>query len=302
MQKMIEGRHYLEARLSSPAAPVYGWDESPVVLSADRRPDDAPTATAILFIGDSVTRGFGLATGDDAYPALVFRALTNEYNVRVINAAVQAFGVDQMILKLEQVISTYRPDIVVFAYIPDDLWRPGRDINYGLTKPVLVDIEAGNWRIVPAPSMSHYYQDYGDANRRFYLGVWSLRHLFGNARYYFSSSYSVYYHNLFLAIRIRLVALADRYRTHVLVVRLASTWPGRAIPALDGLARHAFAASAGMSHYTFLDLENCVRANAKTVGLDYAEEFKYHPGLNGHVLYANCLVDPLRNAMAAATK
>ena len=80
---------------------------------------------------------------------LLFKLLNDQTSTEVINAAVQGFGVDQMILKLEEILPTYRPDLVIFAYIPRDLWRAGRNINYGFTKPVLVVNGSGTWRITP---------------------------------------------------------------------------------------------------------------------------------------------------------
>lgn len=84
---------------------------------------------------------------------------------------------------------------------------------------------------------------------------------------------------------------------HVLVVRLASTWPGSAVPALDRMARMTFAAPASTAGYNFLDLEPCVRSKAEATGINYAEEFRWHPGPTGHQIYADCLVDTVRRTV-----
>ena len=53
-----------------------------------------------------------------------FAAVQAEAPGRIARIAAQ-LGVDQMVLKLEQLLPAYEPDLVVFAYIPHDLWRAG---------------------------------------------------------------------------------------------------------------------------------------------------------------------------------
>ena len=192
-------------------APIYGWDQDEIIdLSSDLSSSMSDTAYTVLFIGDSVTRGYEIDIHKEAYPILLFKALSNNMNVRVLNTATQGFGVDQMILKLEELVPKYRPDLIVFAYIPHDLWRPARNINYGYTKPVLVADESKNWKIIPAPNMREFYKDYSNAKRRFYLSLWSLSHLVSNRRYYFPRFYKKYYRSLFQEIRNRLIVLAEQ--------------------------------------------------------------------------------------------
>jgi hypothetical protein len=131
-------------------APIYGWGQDWIIdLSSDVNSSRSDIDYTVLFIGDSVTRGYGVDIHKEAYPILLFKALADNVNVRILNAAVQAFGVDQMILKLEELVPEYRPDLIVFAYIPVDLWRPARNVNYGFTKPVLVAGESKTGKSFP---------------------------------------------------------------------------------------------------------------------------------------------------------
>lgn len=279
-------------------APIYGWGQDWIIdLSSDVNSSRSDIDYTVLFIGDSVTRGYGVDIHKEAYPILLFKALADNVNVRILNAAVQAFGVDQMILKLEELVPKYRPDLIVFAYIPVDLWRPARNVNYGFTKPVLVAGESKNWKVIPAPNIREFYKDYSNAKRRFYLSVWSLSHLVSNRRYYFPRFYQKYYQSLFQEIRNRLIVLAEQYDVKILVVRLASTSPGAPVPLLDGIARDTFAVPADLERFYYLDSENCVRAKSLALGINYAKEFRFHPTPIGHKIYADCLVDPLRAAL-----
>lgn len=275
----------------------FGWDsKQDIYFPSEEALDETPAAPLVLIVGDSVTRGKDVAE-DDAYPSVLFRMLEEEREIRLINAAVNGYGVDQMILKLEQSIETYRPDVVVFAYIPHDLWRSGRNINWGLTKPVLKDIRVDSWRVIASPDMQPYYQSYMDADRGYYRTFWYLRHVSENMPYYFPGLYESYYEALFNAIRMRLVSLAERYGLEVLVVRLPSTWPGSPIGALDDLAKVAFDEPSPHPDYTFHDLDDCVRSLANESGIDFEESYRWHPQRIGHEIYAKCLLNPLRHSI-----
>jgi hypothetical protein len=264
--------------------PVYGWDLPALVIPRQSAGEKRHT---ILFIGDSVTRGHSVDPHQESYPVLLYQQLRETNGLRLVNAAVPAFGIDQMMLKLERMVVEYDPAIVVFAYIPHDLWRSGRNINNGLTKPVLLGLEDNSWQTLPMPDIKSYYQRFLLAKKYFHMGPWVLQHMADNARYYFPGVYSDYYLKLFHAIRERLVGLGEVHDMQVVVVRLASIWPGDAVPALDKLAISVFAPPA--ANYYFVDTESCVKATAKTAGIDYESEFSWHPGPEGHAIYASCL-------------
>jgi hypothetical protein len=267
-----------------PDRPVYGWDLPALVV-----PDSAVVGEKehLLFVGDSVTQGHGVDPRVESYPVQLFNDLNNKSDLRLVNAAVPAFGVDQMVLKLDRMVVEYEPAVVVFAYIPHDLWRPGRNINNGITKPVLLGLQEQNWRMIPMPDITDYYQDLVRAKKYFHMGPWVLKHVAENARYYFPRMYMGYYRELFQAIRERLTTLAERHNMQVLVVRLTSIWPGKAVPALDRLAANILSPTA--VNYHFVDTEDCVMDASKKFGIDYDEEFSWHPGRDGHAIYAECL-------------
>ena len=280
-------------------APLYGWDNNLVKAPSSNSSKTARPLT-IIFIGDSVTRGFGVDVHNEAYPMLLGKQLDETVPVEVLNAAVPGFGVDQMVLKLEKLLPENRPDLIVFAYIPHDLWRPARDVNYGYPKPVLQpdDSEDGmasrNWAVKPALSVIEFYRNYLDAKQGYYLGLWSLNHILNNRRYYFSCLYNKYYEDLYEEIRDRLIKLADQHDAEVLVIRLASTWPGRPVPFLDRRGKLILSRQSSTPRYHYFDSQECVQAKSRAVGIDYDHEFKYHPGPKGHEIYSHCLIDSIR--------
>ena len=73
----------------------------------------------IVVLGDSFT--FGEEVEDfETYPAYLEQLIPNS---EVINFGVHGYGLDQMLLRLQQVGLSYQPDIVIFAFINDDLNR-----------------------------------------------------------------------------------------------------------------------------------------------------------------------------------
>jgi hypothetical protein len=73
----------------------------------------------VLVVGDSFS--FGVAADDgDAWPTLLAE---RDRRLAVRNAAVAGYGLDQMLLTLEEKVDTARPRLVIAAFIADDLYR-----------------------------------------------------------------------------------------------------------------------------------------------------------------------------------
>ena len=70
-------------------------------------------------------------------------------------------------------------------------------------------------------------------------------------------------------IRERLIALAEQYDAKILIVRLASTWPGDPVPYLDRIAQHIFASPSDLEGFHYFDSEDSVQAKSAASGIDY---------------------------------
>lgn len=78
-----------------------------------------PSRFLVLAVGDSFT--FGSDADDaDTWPALLEGL---DPRIQVLNLGVSGYGTDQMALRLERALQTFRPDLVVAAFIEDDLKR-----------------------------------------------------------------------------------------------------------------------------------------------------------------------------------
>ncbi|MFP4473974.1 MAG: hypothetical protein ACLFOY_00345 [Desulfatibacillaceae bacterium] len=82
-------------------------------------PDHAePGAPVILAVGDSFA--YGDRVGDPySWPAI----LEKKTGADVINAGVFGYALDQAVLRAEELVPVYRPDVLVVSLIPDDVYR-----------------------------------------------------------------------------------------------------------------------------------------------------------------------------------
>jgi hypothetical protein len=99
----------------------------------------------ILAVGDSFAFGDGV-DDQESWPAVLER-LTGG---RVINAAVPGFGLDQTVLRAEQLAAIYTPDVIIVSFIPHDVLRCEMSYWSGLPKPYF-HIDSTGLHLHPAP-------------------------------------------------------------------------------------------------------------------------------------------------------
>jgi len=85
---------------------------------------------AVLAVGDSFTAGSEVSD-HESWPAYLERAL----NEPVVNAAVGAWGSDQIVLHAEHMSELLRPRLVIISFLWHDILRADYDIYIGAHKP-----------------------------------------------------------------------------------------------------------------------------------------------------------------------
>ena len=73
----------------------------------------------VLVLGDSMT--FGEESSDEFVWTNILKKINK--NLNVINLAVPGYGTDQMYIVLKESIKIYQPDLVILAFVKDDLSR-----------------------------------------------------------------------------------------------------------------------------------------------------------------------------------
>ena len=120
--------------------------------------DKPPNTSRIVIIGDSFTFGEGV-NDSDTYAAQLENLIPNS---EVLNMGVHGYGLDQMALRLRLDGFKYHPDIVIYAFIGDDINRIVLDFrDYMKPRYILVN---NKLKLVNTPitkpedllSQSHY--------------------------------------------------------------------------------------------------------------------------------------------------
>jgi len=116
------GRSGYDPRLG--VVPKPGLRSATVNIDADgnRRmppfPDTAPVTPTVLVTGDSYA--FGLDVGDaETLPAYLQDMMWRPFS----NAGVPGFGLDQIMLRSEQLAPIVHPSALIVTFIADDIWR-----------------------------------------------------------------------------------------------------------------------------------------------------------------------------------
>lgn len=87
----------------------------------------------------------------------------------VTNHGVTGYGNDQVALALDRWLPHVRPDVVILAHAPDDLWRNEPRWTYGPKRPS--SLAAGRWVLAPGPVPT------AEEMKRLWLRRPLLRHL-----------------------------------------------------------------------------------------------------------------------------
>ncbi len=95
-------------------------------------------------VGDSFAFG-DQVNDEDAWPAV----LEQVTGTRVINAGVPGFGLDQAVLRAEELADVFHPDVIVVGFIPHDVQRCAMSFWSGRAKPYFT-LDGGNLHFHPA--------------------------------------------------------------------------------------------------------------------------------------------------------
>jgi len=147
----------LLGRIPRPGVSVHDPDHGVTITIGDhgtRSNGGTPPKAAhpiTLAVGDSFT--FGDQVTDDASWPAELEELLGE---RVINAGIPGFGLDQTVLRAEQLATIYSPDTIIVSFIPHDIARCEMSHFAGNAKPYF-EIDASGLRLQPPQEPSPPY-------------------------------------------------------------------------------------------------------------------------------------------------
>ena len=144
--------HDLLGHVPSPGFRGSGSANSLVTIDGDglRFGGEGPISgdPAILAVGDSYTYGEEVSD-TETWPAQLQRLIGR----RVLNGGVSGYGLDQTVLRAEQLTALHRPSVVIVSFVADDIVRTEMRRLWWRNKPWFA-IEAGQLVLkgVPVPN------------------------------------------------------------------------------------------------------------------------------------------------------
>ena len=274
---------------------VIGWDERSK-LYATCPEDRCESAFRILVLGDSVTAGHGVETGED-FISLLARARYGR-DVQILNAAVSGFGLYQMAVKAERELASYDADLILLTYIDNDLIRSASNFMWGKTRPTFA-LTGKEIKILPPLDLAKVLHQYERAWKQYYFGLWFLNHVWENRRYFLRSFYPEYFSAIYNLVITRLRAQAAAAGSHLVVARLPQAFEFYGREAVKRIFTAVITKLQDDNGIEFLDIEQCVRGFLQNKNINFEEVMNsLHPPTVGHQAYAWCLHNKLLQSIA----
>lgn len=180
-------------------------------------------------------------------------------------------------------------DLVLFTYIDADLVRTANYYMWGKTRPTLEPTDQG-LKPVPPRDMREVLAEFAYADRYFYLGAWTMRHVWLNRRFYLLPAYLDFYRAIFLKVLNGLEELGTRTGTRIVITRLPENFAFRGRDQLMSTFESALAEFSEGRHVEVTDIEPCVRRVLNDRKLKFDDVLgMLHPNAVGHSIFAACI-------------
>ena len=102
-----------------------------------------PDVIRIMIFGDSSVVGRAVPQDKTITSQLERLLLSRGTSVEVINAGVEGYSTDQVLIRIYQLVPLYNPDIIAYGFCSNDLGGILVRNDFGLSKPVFVFKESG---------------------------------------------------------------------------------------------------------------------------------------------------------------
>lgn len=126
---------------------LLSFDENGLRVHRRSYPPPAKEAPPLLVVGNSYAMGEEVSD-DETFPAHLQAILDR----RVLNGGVLGYGIHQMVLRAEQLVPAFRPDILLVSFIADDVRRVEMRVLWGTPVPYFDIVDGAlQLRNVPVP-------------------------------------------------------------------------------------------------------------------------------------------------------
>jgi hypothetical protein len=114
-----------------------------------------PGVRRVMLFGDSAVLGRAVAEQNRIHSRLQQLLSSPGQPVEVLNAAVQGYSTDQVLLLMKRLIPVYEPDVVVYGLCQNDFEGNAWTKNYGVGKPKCEVVNGLELRIAEARGFAH---------------------------------------------------------------------------------------------------------------------------------------------------
>jgi hypothetical protein len=129
------------------SAELLSFDARGLRVHRRNAPPPAVETPPVLVVGNSYAMGEEVSD-EETFPA----HLQDLLDRRVLNGAVAGYGIDQIVLRAEELVPTLRPGLLVVSFIGDDVRRTQERILWGIAKPYFEIVDSAlHLRNVPVP-------------------------------------------------------------------------------------------------------------------------------------------------------
>jgi len=124
-------------------------------IGCGKKPEMERGSKTIVFLGDSVTFGYGVDSETESFFARIDKIMKSGIygNVRVINAGVNGDGVNNALQRLSTDVIDHKPDIVVIAFGLNDCQNKSMTTEkFGNNINLMIDVIPKNAEVILATS------------------------------------------------------------------------------------------------------------------------------------------------------
>jgi lysophospholipase L1-like esterase len=249
----------------------------------------------LLLLGDSVTWGQDAEKGKNDFATLLGSHLASQ-NIRLVNAAISGYGLDQMYLRLLTCLEIGKPRLAVFCIIPHDIRRLALSHFITLSKPRFIQNASGTK--LELPDLFGTYESYRSARDNYWLGFWYLHQFYDKKEYNYPDIFIGYYDGILHYLLRNILQLSSERGFKVLFVSLPNYADKKSSEILSPLLQNIITKEYENSNIKYIDIEQCVRSLLLEAHSDFSEFEGLHPGAKGHALIAKCLENYLDSSEA----
>lgn len=131
----------------------------------ESKPERQANSFRIMLFGGSTALSLAVHPDETLHSQLQQILTSRGLSVEVLNAAVEGYSADQSLLRMNQLLPIYHPDLVIYGFNRQDLEGIVAATQYGLAKPRYIKTSDKGLLLLPLPKPNQQMPDYRARSR-----------------------------------------------------------------------------------------------------------------------------------------